>query len=428
MKKRSRLFALLCAIIMMFVVSSCKKEDEQSEIISDEVYNGYLSEYSDKNSEVSQKVIDSELFEEKEKTILGVWKSETDIEKDIYGMIIDISENEILLTNYDEILSSGSTGFTYTKDDYKIYSSTYAYLMDADGNKVKEITDNNDTISFAYQLSGDKLILDLSESLGENVIVEFERINKKQAEEIIREAKASGKGDDTYNDIFKEYYSYQEYLKVKAKIESYGTYASYVKRFSEGLAPIERYLKDFEHNEMQYGYIDIEGNIVIPFNSDWKIARDFNEGIAFVEFNSNVPGGNTAIIDKTGKELARFDSYSTGTFSEGVALFTNKENTVEKLYMIDTQGNIKKLSVGYATNHHKFKEGLCCVYDYDNRYYYINKNGQIEIDLSEYKTYSASDFENGQAELIMKGADKEYYTVIIDRQGNIISKTKKQQD
>lgn len=135
-----------------------------------------------------------------------------------------------------------------------------------------------------------------------------------------------------------------------------------IRNFSEGLAAV---MKDYK-----WGFIDKEGNEVIPFKYDR--VRDFHEGLAAVDIKMNSgipPGGNWGYIDKNGNTVASHIYDEACDFCDGVA-------------------KVRKSLLGY-----------------------INKNG-IEIIPCDYRTIS--EFREG---VVVAFNDKSWNHCIIDKNG-----------
>ena len=87
-----------------------------------------------------------------------------------------------------------------------------------------------------------------------------------------------------------------------------------VRSFSEGLAGIQ--LKGESDRANLWGYIDAQGEIVIPARYYW--AGDFSDGLAPVCF-SKYPPGEWGYIDKSGRVVIDGKFESAASFSEGLA-------------------------------------------------------------------------------------------------------------
>lgn len=162
------------------------------------------------------------------------------------------------------------------------------------------------------------------------------------------------------------------------KIRKYDKLGSY----SEGLALAQRNKK--------WGYIDVEGNEVIPCQFDGEIrgghGHSFSDGLAIILKN-----GKHGYIDKTGNIVIDAIYDEVGDFSEGIACV--QKNYSNNLIFIDKQGKeIKHLSDKFIWDWNldrklpKFRNGVCRVHvlrPKDERYegdfvdvIWINTNGE----------------------------------------------------
>ena len=123
--------------------------------------------------------------------------------------------------------------------------------------------------------------------------------------------------------------------------------------FSEGLAGVELNGK--------WGFIDKQGNTVLPFKYDW--AGPFIEGLAAVKLN-----GKYGFIDKQGNTVLPFKYDYVWLFSEGLA----KVELNGKYGFINKQGNtVIPCKYDWARS---FSEGLAQV-KLNGKYGYINTRG-----------------------------------------------------
>lgn len=196
------------------------------------------------------------------------------------------------------------------------------------------------------------------------------------------------------------------------KYEELGTY-------SEGLALAKRNKK--------WGYIDVEGNEVIPCQFDGEIrgghGHSFSDGLAIILKN-----GKHGYIDKIGNIVIDAIYDEVGDFSEGIACV--QKNYSDNLIFIDKQGmEIKHLSDKFIWDWNldrklpKFRNGVCRVHvlrPKDERYegdfvdvIWININGEqvsppyITEENEDLKLYWSE--ENGVSKMGYK-----------DKKGNII--------
>jgi hypothetical protein len=143
----------------------------------------------------------------------------------------------------------------------------------------------------------------------------------------------------------------------------------FVDQFFEGLAMV----RPLESNE--FGYINTKGEWVIK--PAYDLSLGFHEGLATVKEMNNDGSSTFAIIDKTGKELAKNMKYNfVGIFKEGLAAF---ENVNFQWGYIDRSG--KEVIPAQFASPKFFINGLARVetgsFFGELKIVYINKKGQI---------------------------------------------------
>jgi hypothetical protein len=147
--------------------------------------------------------------------------------------------------------------------------------------------------------------------------------------------------------------------------------------FHEGLARVEKNGKS--------GYIDKNMKVVIPLKYDF--AGSFSEGLAIV--SEKLGSGKDYYIDKSGRKV--IVNYGSGGsyFSDGLARFHLKDTRYGYQYgFIDTKGKVViKPQYGY---HCLFNEGLACAEE-DGKWGFIDKTGKfvIEPQFDEAEDFSA---------------------------------------
>jgi hypothetical protein len=151
----------------------------------------------------------------------------------------------------------------------------------------------------------------------------------------------------------------------------------------DGLIPVEQ--------EGKFGYINIKGDLVIPFQYD--NARSFSEGMAAVgkivdEDEYGSPIYSWGYINRKGELLIDYQYKDAFTFSEGMAEVT-KGNMLQ---FIDKSGAVQfefpqkektdesesPYLYGSYVYHHGFKDGLAIVY-VDDQVGWIDKKGEFII-------------------------------------------------
>jgi hypothetical protein len=172
-----------------------------------------------------------------------------------------------------------------------------------------------------------------------------------------------------------------------------------VRGFSNGLALVT-FITD---SIRQYSFINQYGQKV--FETNYERQDDFHNGRALIKSNDEI-----CFIDKTGKITIRTNyPYGSG-FSEGVAHLWTGDSTK----YIDTNGVVIFSYHGMANG--DFSGGYAEI-NYNSRHFYINKSGEIAIELpSSSKQYS--NFSDGLAEVFdFSGTRKSSF---IDTSGKVI--------
>ncbi len=187
--------------------------------------------------------------------------------------------------------------------------------------------------------------------------------------------------------------------------------------FHDGLAAVQK--------DWRWGYIDRNGNVVIPFQ--YGEASEFDSGIAPVKKD-----GKWSVIDESGNVRFTTEYKTIYPFNEGVA----KVEIQDKKYservtenLIDTNGKLI-LQNGYAMNGN-FSEGCILATDTQTGLnYFFDRNGNKVIQQSY---FTASDFSGGVAAVgygsiayalidhtgtvIRSLSEEEYYDFISCREG-----------
>lgn len=187
--------------------------------------------------------------------------------------------------------------------------------------------------------------------------------NTKESEKI-PDKKAGHTTYDLNNKISVEHiYNY--------KIQKYSEISGYTRcdEYSEGLISVFKEVND----ELQWGFVDIDGNEVIPCKYDF--VNNFRNGVARVG-----KGGVSYDIDKSGNILREFGQYDdvAGEYSEGLA----SVEIDNKIGFINKKGNIvikpQFEPSAFGRTSYVFSEGLCKV-EKDGKEGMINTAGKMVI-------------------------------------------------
>lgn len=171
----------------------------------------------------------------------------------------------------------------------------------------------------------------------------------------------------------------------------------------------------YDENDL-YGYLDYEGNIVIP--AQYSYANLFQGGVAQVTLNDE-----DVFIDLSGKELFKrstiadqFEEEVYGpdiyTFSDGLA----RVETYSAAGYIDKSGKFV-IPMGKYSGGSDFGSGVVQVFDEDYNSFFIDKEQERLFEPNEDYTYNV--FVNGRS--IIYNYDNEQYGVV-NQAGEIIAK------
>ncbi|HKQ03984.1 MAG TPA: WG repeat-containing protein [Blastocatellia bacterium] len=121
-------------------------------------------------------------------------------------------------------------------------------------------------------------------------------------------------------------------------------------------------------HHMKYGYIDLNGKLVIPLQ--FYKAESFSESKAAVANEY----GNWGYVDKSGKRLIEPQFFQAGPFSDGLALVADQAG---RYGFIDTTGAIRiELQFNGGT---RFSESRAAVVSDANKVGYIDQTGHWKI-------------------------------------------------
>lgn len=155
--------------------------------------------------------------------------------------------------------------------------------------------------------------------------------------------------------------------------------------FSEGLALVATGI----YPDLKYGYIDKNGKVVIPM--EYQRGGSFSDGVAWVQ-----KGQEWGLIDKTGQFVVPLGKFSPASYKAPEYPISVKEGLIgvskgSKSGFIDKTG---KIIIPIQFDKVKsFSEGLAPVFK-NGKYGYIDKKGQLVI---PYKYEFAADFVDGLA-------------------------------
>ena len=155
----------------------------------------------------------------------------------------------------------------------------------------------------------------------------------------------------------------------------------------------------------KWGYIDESGKFII--NATYKDATVFQEGLAWVVSDNTAP----TAIDKKGEiKFTLKEAEEVRLFSEDLAAFSKVDSTNTLWGFVDKSGKQAINPQFYAVGN--FKDGKCAVKNKEGKWGYIDKSGKIII---SFQFDGASEFKNGKA--VVRLDDKDG---VIDQDGKYI--------
>ena len=123
----------------------------------------------------------------------------------------------------------------------------------------------------------------------------------------------------------KQYVKTKRWIKKMSRSKRWEfVYAYGPKIFNGGLEAVR-------NRNGEFGYVDIDGNAIIPFQ--WHWAYSFNEGLAVVIDNNGLNG----VIDQSGKIVVPCQYQNISTFIDGKA---EVKTLMGEHFFIDRAGNI----------------------------------------------------------------------------------------
>lgn len=227
---------------------------------------------------------------------------------------------------------------------------------------------------------------------------------------------------------------------------------------SEGLIGVSKYFEGSYNQEpyTAYGYINLQGEEVIPLQREWSFwpewkyssyeeyldisthpddaPMDFHEGGAFVCWND---GNDVWALINTSGGIINDSIYLEELrqhFSNGIAIVVPEDGRSKRnFYLLTSDGretNVDTIQQG-GLKFGRYEEGLIAYYDYgglnlkDTREEhltqgYINEQGKLVIDFSEYSECELSDFSDGMAPIIFIGKDGKEYCTYLDKSGQFL--------
>ncbi len=197
------------------------------------------------------------------------------------------------------------------------------------------------------------------------------------------------------------------------------------------------WVKMSDYTGTKYGYIDYNGNFIVPLSEEISGASNFYNGLAIVYFSESLRYFGV-IINTKGESISFFEYYAVSKWNylnNGNIYFTDV--AVEGKYDYDACMFCKETgefvvmpypgrsSIGSID----YSDGLLLVYSKSGDYSitgYFDSQGNCVIDLNNSNQYYkwvkyAERFRKGEATVTFVGLDEEWYKVKINKKGEWIS-------
>lgn len=192
--------------------------------------------------------------------------------------------------------------------------------------------------------------------------------------------------------------------------------------YSEGLIGVSKHEESYDKNETSYGFINIDGEVVIPLQNEWEIQPEttFSDGVAWVKKDKS-----WYIINNKGERQTSSDSLplqSVSAFHEGYAI---GETPTWDTVIVDSKGGATRFMLPSKPDYlGDCSQGLFAYGidygGYSSDYGYANVDGDRIIDLSDYDVTTLSDFNEDLAVVFFKGKDEKSYCTYIDKSGEFV--------
>lgn len=208
-------------------------------------------------------------------------------------------------------------------------------------------------------------------------------------------------------------------------------YSEYGTHTNDGII----WVKKSSYAGVEYGYIDSNGEYVIPLSNEITYAHNFEKGFAIVEFDDHWDGTLCKIYNTSGNAVAHFfkNGRTTINYLNNGNIYLCEASTEETTrasaaYMFCAESNkLVEMPLPYSSWWSPdYSDGLMLVFSYymDGAIKYFDSDGNCVLDLEENCEYSvvhATDFVDGKATITFVGKDRERYKVDIDKTGRWLS-------
>lgn len=195
------------------------------------------------------------------------------------------------------------------------------------------------------------------------------------------------------------------------------------------------WVKKSGYADVEYGYINSNGEYIVPLSSEITYTHNFQNGFAIAEFDDHWDGTLCKIYNTSGEVVGHFFKNARTTINHlnNGNIYLKEASTEETTrasaaYMFCAESNkLVEMPIpyfGWWTP--DYSDGLMLVYGnyMEETIKYFDSDGNCVLDLvtsSEYSVIYATDFVDGKASITFVGNDGEHYMVDIDKTGKWLS-------
>lgn len=217
-------------------------------------------------------------------------------------------------------------------------------------------------------------------------------------------------------------------FETKETTVDFSLYSNHGSFGDDGITWVEK----SDYTGVKYGYIDRDGNFIIPLTSEIVYAKNFYKGFAIIWYtHDNMWNGDCAIINTKGEVVATFEKHAACdliTLNNG-NIYLETGGSEASMFCVSTCEFVSVPLARYWTDVSLgYHEGLLLIdgrysnYDDEEGVRYIDENGEVVLHLEKSNQYyrkikGASVFENGKATVFFLGQNLELYKVTIDKTG-----------
>lgn len=193
------------------------------------------------------------------------------------------------------------------------------------------------------------------------------------------------------------------------------------------------WVKKSGYDDVQYGYINSNGEYVVPLSNEITLLHNFQNGLAVAEFDNRWNGTLCKIYNTSGEVVGQFFREAITSIShlnngniylEGISVSEDSDVAGNNAYMFcaESKKMVDMPVPTYPMDSPDYSDGLMLVYSnfMVETIKYFDSDGNCVIDLvkdNDYSVVYATDFSDGIASITFVGKDSEHYIVDIDKTG-----------